>query len=321
MNARGVDMNILITGGAGFIGSNLVKEFVDSGHTAILLDVKERPENNDKCSNNAEYYKGDVRDNIKLGRIFQEHKINGVIHLAAVSRVIWGEQDPRTCIDVNINGTRTVLDAIKKSNQKPWIIFGSSREVYGEPVNIPVCEDCTKKPINIYGVTKIAGEYLVRDYSNELGLGCTILRFSNVYGDEKDILDRVIPKFIIAALKGEELEIHGGDQVFDFTHIKDTISGITKAANMLENNGVSPVTDDLHILTGYGTTLQDIVKIISRNVPEKPKVSYKSARNYDVERFVGDPGKAKKLIDFQAMILPEEGIASTIDRFMEVFNL
>lgn len=314
-------MNILITGGAGFIGSNLTKELIKNGNHMVIFDKKKKSNDLKLFTKDIEYIQGDIRDKRKIDDLFKCWDIDGIIHLAAVSRVIWGEQDPKTCIDININGTKTIFGSIKKSGQKPWFILGSSREVYGEPVELPVSEDCSKKPINIYGITKNTAENMVRDYSLKLGLKNSILRFSNVYGNDKDILDRVIPKFILSALKKEKLEIHGGNQLFDFTHVQDTVAGIINTIELLNKNGDSLLAEDFHILTGRGTSLQEVVKIISEHVNNDLEIIYGKARNYDVDRFIGNPAKAKNFLNFKANILPEKGIPATIDSYREVFDL
>lgn len=120
---------ILITGGAGFIGSNLTESFVNQGENVIVLDLEEKPEKLSDIFDNIEYIRGDVRNRKIVQNILHDNNIEGIIHLAAVSRVIWGEHDPERCIDVNINGTRTLADIARKSQCHPWMIFGSSREV------------------------------------------------------------------------------------------------------------------------------------------------------------------------------------------------
>ena len=315
-------MTVLITGGAGFIGSNLSIKLVELNYDVIVLDIKDNPINLEPIIKEINYVKIDVRDTNKLRELIDSYNVEGIIHLAAVSRVIWGEQNPERCIDVNVNGTRSVLHAIVKSKTKPWLIFGSSREVYGEPAKLPVREDFPKIPINVYGYTKVLGERLVEHYVNKYGINAITLRFSNVYGNEKDILDRVIPRFILAALRDEPIEIHGGQQVFDFTHIEDTIEGILRAMKFLEDlDSNSSFYDHFHILPGRPSTLQKIVDIISSYLKKDLEVIYTKPRKYDVVRFYGDPSKAYEILGFKAKIFVEEGIPKTIDRFRKVFGL
>ncbi len=317
-------MQILITGGAGFIGSNLAERLINNRDKVTILDIVSVPDNLSLIKDQCTYICGDVRNTKLLENLFLNNNFDGIIHFAAVSRVIWGEEEPQKCKDINITGTRLLLEKIKLNKKRPWFILGSSREVYGEPNKLPVTEDFPKEPINLYGKTKLTGEELVRKYANEQGLKAAILRFSNVYGNEKDIMDRVIPRFVIAALSGKNIEIHGGEQLFDFTHIEDTLNGIIKTIEYLSNhheiNSGSHV-EDFHILTGKGTTLQEVVKIISLHLKNKPNVIYTDPRDYDVNKFYGDTSKARKILDFNAEILIQEGIPLTIKQFKEILKV
>jgi len=309
--------NILITGGAGFIGSNLAESLLKTGKYKIyILDIKENAKNLENIAKQTVYIQGDIRDKELLNRLFKNIEFHGVIHLAAVSRVIWGEKNPELCISTNVIGTENLLQSLTLS--KSWLIFGSSREVYGEPQILPVKEDAPKIPINLYGKTKLKGEKLVEQYSRKYKISSIILRFSNVYGNEKDIMDRVIPKFILNGIKGLPLEIQGGNQVLDFTYIDDTVEGIMKAIAYLERNRY--VFDDFHILTGKPTKITDLPLLISRHIGRKVKVTYTDPRKYDVEKFYGDPEKAKHILKFEARIDISEGIKLTTKRFKEVLE-
>lgn len=315
-------MALLITGGAGFIGSNLAIKLLGSGYDIVIVDRKESPRNLSEILNSIKYLRYNIQDTKAIQQIIDSYKIQGVIHLAAVSRVIWGELNPEMCINVNINGTRSVLQAILRSKYKPWLIFGSSREVYGEPKALPVKEDFSKIPINIYGYTKLLGERLVEHYVSKHKINAITLRFSNVYGNEKDIPDRVIPRFIFAALRNKNIEIHGGQQIFDFTHISDTVEGIIRAIKFLERIKTnSGFYDHFHILSGRPSTLQKIVDIIAGYLKKKLKITYTAPREYDVVRFYGDPSKAYEILRFKAKIFVKKGIPMTIDRFRKVYNL
>ena len=312
---------ILITGGAGFIGSNLAEKLINTSEFEVyILDIKENPINLNAFRGAIKYIQGDVRDREFIYKILTKHRFEGIIHLAAISRVIWCEEDPELCISTNIYGTQNILDGISRLNKKPWIIFGSSREVYGEQQILPVKENARKVPINIYGQAKVKGEEMVCEYSSKFEFSSLIFRFSNVYGNERDILDRLIPKFILRALQGNTLEINGGAQIFDFTHIEDTVKALELGMDYLENQNGEILCEDFHILTGSPTRIIDIPKIISEHLGREITTVITKPRDYDVVKFYGDPAKARDIVNFKAEISLSEGIKLTIDRFKEVFT-
>jgi len=308
---------ILVTGGAGFIGSNFIERAINKGIKIYCLDCREDLQNIRMFNRSIIYIPMDVGDKTSLYHFLKKYQFDGVIHLAAVSRVIWGEQDPDNCVLTNTIGTRNLIDMMEKTDQKAWLIFGSSREVYGEPSSFPVNEDAPKDPINIYGRTKLDGERMVRDWSHRTGNPSAVLRFSNVYGNEKDILDRVLPRFVLGAIRNQPLEIHGGNQLIDFTHINDTVEGIFRTIDYLNN--WCDLHDDFHLLTGKGTSLQESIKVLSDHTGIDHEVTITKGREYDVDRFIGNPSKAMRKLNFRAEIRLDVGIPMMCDRFKEVF--
>lgn len=304
---------VLVTGGEGFIGSNLAVRMTENGIEPVVYDCQPNAVSHNDDLRNIEVIRGDVRNFGKLKNIVQS--VDGIVHLAAVSRVIWGYQNPKRCTDVNVGGTANVLEAGRLAKRRPWVIYGSSREVYGEPTKLPVSENAPIRPMNIYGVSKAFGETLCQMYHRRFRLNVGILRFSNVYGNASDQLDRVIPRFILNALNGREITIQGGNQCFDFTHIDDVVVGIEAMISRLQEATESEMSlyEYYHLVTGAPTTLQQLVRIIEVRIGEELKVRYGPARSYDVERFYGDPTKASIELGFEARIGMEEGIGMTID--------
>jgi len=308
-------MNILITGGKGFIGSTLCAVLDNKGYNVSVIDNRKK-ENYIELPSDVEEYKIDIRDYSKVKEAITNSDF--IVHLAAISRVIWGEQFPQRCVDVNIKGTVNILEAIKKLKEKPKLIIGSSREVYGETNGEPVTEEHQLNPTNIYAISKAATERLTKQYSILYNLQAVALRFSNVYGNLNDIYDRVTPKFIIKALLEEPICINGGKQIFDFTHIDDTIDGITKTIDYFQeipNN--KPFYDVFHITTGTPSTLYDLVNNIETSVKKKIKIEHCKRRDYDVEKFVGDTKKAEKILKFKSKIDFKTGIKNTIKIYSE----
>ena len=277
-------LNLLITGVSGFIGRSLVEEIVNRNLPWSIygIDIKK------PCFNDSKYLKNiifdilDIRDPKAVGEYFADKKFDGVIHLAAISRVVDAEKDRENCIKTNLYGTKYLLDNVAKTPDT-WVVFGSSREVYGEQTVFPVKESSEKKPINIYGECKLKSELLVKEMIKRYA----ILRFSNVYGNSYDIDGRVIPAFVNWALQNETLSIEGGNQIIDFTFIDDTVRSIIKTVGLLQTEGL--VTEEIHISPGAENKIMEIVSYLEEMLGKKLNVKVKAKRDYDVMRFVGDP--------------------------------
>ena len=311
-------MKILITGGIGFIGSSLAIELCKYGYRIVLFDIRDNNKGEKIYEKhiNISFIKGDINDSQKLTKIFKENTIDGIIHLAAISRVIDAEENPEQCIKTNIIGFETIIKSIQDiKHKKPWLIFGSSREVYGEPEFFPVNENFEKKYVNIYGKSKVKGEKITSNYALENNVSTLILRFSNVYGNKYDLLDRVVPKFITSIANENKITIEGGKQIIDFTHIDDTVHAIVQSIDYIKRN--ERVIDDFHILPGVGWSLQDLIKIIENKLNKKAKLKISSKRTYDVEKFIGDSSKMKAKLKTRNFLSLKEGIEKSIPKYLE----
>jgi len=306
-------MKVLITGGNGFIGSHLADKLIELGHEVTLFDLG-FTKNTEHI--NCEKVVGDLRNFEDVLKVVKNK--DAIFHFGAVSRVVWGQQDPYKCFQVNVGGTLNVLEAITKTGNKATVFMGSSREVYGDPKTVPVTESFPKGPKSFYGVSKLTGEGLFLSYHRYSGVKSIILRFSNVYGSERDQLDRVTPKFILEALNNQPLVLHGGKQTFDFTFIDDTIDGILKAFKKSDEI----VGEDFHFVTGKGTSVEDLAKKVIKFCKSDSKIVVNPENNFDVELFIGDYEKASKTLGYKPKITFDEGIKKTIDlyRKLELFK-
>ncbi len=306
----------------GFIGITLAKELDKLNYNIILFDIRDNNKGNKPYLKyrNINFIQGDTNNTELLTKIFNENSIDGIIHLAALSRVVIAQNDPDECIRTNIDGTKSLLQALDNSSNKnkPWLIFGSSREVYGEPKELPVKECFEKKFVNIYGDSKIQGENLFTIFAKENGNNCLILRFANVYGNQYDLFDRVIPRFIKAIASNQELTIEGGGQVIDFTHIDDTIDTIVKAIDYLENH--DNIIDDFHILPGIGWSLYQVIEYIENILDKKAIIKTNKKRNYDVEKFIGDATKINTVLKSRGFLLLEDGLKLAIPKYLEAMR-
>lgn len=300
------DKKILVTGALGFIGRTLLETLAEqeTGIELYGIDIKKFPENGEKLKS-VHFENIDIRNEDKIKSYIRRNHFDGIVHLAAVSRVAVAEEDKKKCIDTNYKGTKYISEAVSE-NPDSWMIFGSSREVYGEQENFPVSEDAELLPLNIYGFYKLEGERVVRKNVKKH----FILRFSNVYGNEYDIPERVIPKFVSEALRGGELVLEGGEQIIDFTHINDTVSAIIKCIKMLSNNEIAQET--MHILPGIGRNITDIIDILRSNGLNF-SVRRNAPRSYDVQKFIGDSKKCREFLKDLSFTDLESGIRKLIE--------
>lgn len=286
-------MKILVTGSEGLVGRTLCPLLKARGHEAVYFDL---------------VHGQDVTDYRDLTDMVVGNRVDGIIHLAAVSRVVWGQQDPGKCASVNIDGTLNVLRAAEH-RRNTWVLFTSSREVYGfrSVSEIPVVESDARRPHNVYALTKALGEELV-------GLGRVpggIVRLSNVYGDTADHADRVTPAFARAAAFGTSPRLRGGYKTFDFVHVKDAALGLALAAEKLWGKGSLPT---IHLATGVGTSLEKLARLAvdlgAAPIKEDPLVL-----DYEVSGFVGDPTRAGEVLGWKAEIRLEDGFKRLVEDF------
>ena len=303
---------VLITGGNGFIGSHLAELLLDQGDDVTLFDTHF---NSNTAHLSCTKIRGDVRhySRIKQAVVGQD----AVFHFAAVSRVAWGQLDPYTCWRTNQLGTLNVLEACRKAKTSPVLFYASSREVYGEPKYFPVDEAHPKAPLSIYGMTKLCAERACRSYADpslSRPIKSVIFRFSNVYGSERDLPERVIPKFMRKALRGEDITLYGGEQVLDFTFIDDTIQGILRAYAASMNGGGHLLGQEFHFVTGRGVSVSDLAGMIIALTGSSAQIVLGPANNFDVRKFVGSPAKSHKLLGYKPKVTLEEGLKRLRDR-------
>ncbi|MEP7121180.1 MAG: NAD(P)-dependent oxidoreductase [Byssovorax sp.] len=290
---------ILITGSAGLVGRALRSALAARHDDVVGLDLQ---------ANEAE--RGDVRDSPRVDAAVRG--CVGIIHLAAVSRVIWGERDPEGCWSTNVDGLRNLLSAAEQAPRPPWVIFASSREVYGQADAFPVTEAAPLRPVNIYGRSKERGEALLSE-ARTRGLRAAVIRLSNVYGRTRDHADRVVPAFARAAALGEPLRVEGADHTFDFTHLDDTVRGIVSLVDLLRAGRDAP--GPIHLLTGQPTTLGELASLAVALAGSRASITQAAPRTFDVERFHGDPRRAQEVLSWAPRVPLREGLGRLIQEF------
>lgn len=295
---------ILVTGSSGLIGGALVPALAARGVGVARLDLR--------ASGAAQ---GDVRDRERVRAAIAE--VDGVVHLAAVSRVVWGERDPELCRSTNVGGLRNVLELAAASPRRPWVIFASSREVYGQCEHLPATEDSPARPVNVYGRSKVEGEQLVVAARRDGARACTI-RLSNVFGSTADHPDRVVPAFARAATLGHELRVDGADQTFDFTHVDDVTRGIVALTERLAT--VDEVPPPIHFVSGTPVTLGELAVAAIRIAGNGSSIRLAPPRNFDVARFFGSPARAEAILGWRPRVGLEAGLTRLIHAFRRALD-
>lgn len=309
----------LITGGAGFVGSHLVKRIKPS----ILFDwrkpgylFKSSGRSMELIYEDCEFVRGDVRKPEDLEKCLKLGEIDTVIHLAAIPGVKRCNENPELAKEVNINGTKNVLEFIRK-NDIPRVIFASAAAVYGEIRERPITEEHPINPLNLYAETKVEGEKLCKKYSEEYGLGFTIMRMSNLYGPGFQVKPNlsVVPRFVLRALLNQPLIIYGdGEQTRDFVYVEDIAWAYELALDTREaENQV------FNVGSGRMTSINELAEVIRKTMRELyhrevqiERVEPPSWRREARGKFDYSIEKARKLLNYEPRYLLTEGIESML---------
>lgn len=270
-------MKILITGGAGYIGTRLAQRLA-AEHEVVVLDNLRRGTR--EAAKGLQLVEGDVRDAVLLRDLMRGAAL--VFHLAAESAVMSAAADPQYCFETNVAGTFQVLRAAQSAGVKR-VVFSSSREVYGEPVSLPVPESAALAPCNIYGASKAAAEMFCRSFRNE-GLEVPIVRLSNVYGPGDQ--GRVVPLFVKKAVRGLPLKLFGTRQVMDFVWIETVLDALVRLGCG------SYVAGPLNVGSGTGTTILELARRVIDAAGSASAVEVLDRRDGEVMRFVADTATA-----------------------------
>ncbi len=290
-------MKLLVTGSSGLVGQELVRQLRGQGNELTLFDLV--PQDGDAAR--------DIRDTAALRAAMRG--CDGVLHLAAVSRVAWGEEDPATCLEINVAATRSLVDILLEE-RGPWLLFVSSREVYGDPASAYVSETDPIAPFNTYGRSKAEGEAIVNAAADS-GLRTAIVRLSNVYGGLNDHPDRAVPALVWRAIRGEEIELTGGDNYFDFVHMRDAADGIVKASALLATG--EQRVETVHLSTGVATSLSALAQMAVDVCQSASQIRLVPRREFDVSGFCGNPALAEQVLDWRAQTALRDGMAELRD--------
>jgi UDP-glucose 4-epimerase len=334
---------ILVTGGCGFLGTNLVKYLSGKGYKVRILDNLSAPSRKSFCQESAvnsplspqtvdsglstvDLVVGDIRDDRTVKKATEG--VDAVVHLAAHTSVVESLEKPREAWDINVNGTLNLLETCRL-NRADRFVFASSNAVVGEQ-EPPIDERKIPRPLSPYGASKLAGEALCSTYYHSFGLRTISLRFSNLYGPHSEHKPSVIAKYMDWARKGEPLVIYGdGNQTRDFVHVDDVCQAIhlaltadsrpatadtqaTQRTQQTQQTLSTPETplwgEVFQIASGVETSINQLVELIQSMVDGQLSVVRKPKRKGEIERNYSDIAKARRLLGFEPKIELREGL-------------
>jgi UDP-glucose 4-epimerase len=308
-------LKILITGGAGFIGSHITDALISAKHTVTVLDnlSSGRREN---LSPNVQFVQGDIRDRSLIDRLFQEHKFEIINHHAAQMDVRKSVEDPVFDAETNIIGSINLLEASVKYSVARFIFASTGGAIYGEQEYYPADENHPTNPESPYGAAKRSIELYLHYYKKVHGLQHTIFRYANVYGPRQDPQGEagVVSIFANALLQDKQCTIFGtGSQTRDYVFVGDLVRAHLSA---LENKMGS---ETFNISTGIETSVNDLFAMLSEILTEKEaKAIYAHARKGELERSVCSYQKAEKMLGWKPEIKLRDGLKKTVEYFQAI---
>ncbi|MBU1178596.1 GDP-mannose 4,6-dehydratase [Patescibacteria group bacterium] len=316
-------MNVLVTGGAGFVGSHTIRKLLERGDKVVCIDdfngfnnpkIKE-DRIRDFPVDDFKLFRADITDFQMLQNIFEYNDIEAIIHLAARAGVRNSIEDPRLYSEVNVAGTIHLLELAKKHAINHFV-FASSSSVYGGNKKVPFSEeDAVDYPISPYATTKRAGELSCHTYHHLFGMNIACLRFFTVYGPWGR-MDMAPYKFTDLIAKGQSIEMYGdGTSERDYTYIDDVVSGVLAALELVQKN--EPVFEIFNLGNSQTVPLKKFISLISKNLGQEAKIIKKPMQPGDMKITYADITKAKKLLGYDPQTSIEEGLQNLVKWYQQ----
>jgi len=302
--------DVLVTGGAGFIGSHLVTRLVETGRRVRVLDdfSSGKLENLAHLEGRFECIRGDVRNFSTCERACTG--VEFVLHEAAIGSVPKSIDDPRPSHDVNINGTYNILLAAAQAGVRRVIYAGSS-SVYGDAEVSPKHEELPANPLSPYALQKLTGEAYARVFSRCFGLETITLRYFNVFGARQDPHSQyaaAIPAFVTSILRGDAPVVYGdGEQTRDFTHVDNVVDGNVKAMAVTRTGG-----EAVNLACGGSVSINKVIQTINEALGTSVAARYEPPRAGDVRHSCADVDRARTLLGFEPVVSFDEGLMRAI---------
>ncbi len=317
--------NILVTGGAGFIGSHLVDKLLSENDWSITVidDLNDFYSPDIKRSNIAGHLKhsnyrlveADIRDDVKLAEIFQETDFSVIVHLAARAGVRPSLTEPKLYTETNINGTVNLLELAREHGIKQFV-FGSSSSVYGVNEKVPFAEDDPIfQPISPYAATKAAGELICHTYSHLYDIRTVCLRFFTVYG-ARQRPDLAIHKFSKLITDSKPIQVFGdGSSRRDYTYIDDIIQGVRSAIDYDKS-----IHETFNLGESQTVTLTELIELIEESLGQKAVIDRQPWQPGDVPATYADISKSRKLLGYDPKTKIQDGIPKFVEWFRSTMN-
>jgi nucleoside-diphosphate-sugar epimerase len=304
-------MRYLVTGGAGFIGSNTVDELVRRGHGVVVLDdlSSGKEENLSEVRSKITFVKGSITDIEAVQKAM--HQAEYVIHLAARTSVPRSVKDPLETNRINVDGTLNVLVAAR-DNKVKRVVFAASSSAYGETPTLPKTEEMQPQPISPYGVTKYVGELYARVFGRCYGLENVCVRYFNIFGPRQDPdspYSGVLSRFATAFLEEQQPVVYGdGEQTRDFTYVDNAVQ-----ANLLACEAPGASDGVFNVGTGGRVSLNQTLEQLRRISGKNLKAKYEQPRDGDIRDSQADITKAREILGYEPSVMFEEGLERTFE--------
>lgn len=300
---------ILVTGGAGFIGSHLVNALLNNGYEVRVVDDLSTGKMENLSGLDVDLYKGDIRDKDLMNKALEG--VEYVFHEAAFVSVPGSMADPIGCFSINQIGTETVLESARKAGVKR-VVLASSAAVYGDSLAMPLKEDTELFPLSPYAVSKRVTEIYAELYTRSFGLEVTALRYFNVYGPRQrpdSMYAAAVPIFARKLVDGDAVTIYGdGGQTRDLVHVSDIVR-----ANILASEHPNAAGKIFNVCGGKEVSINDLVDQMITFFPEHRSVIHAEERPGDIYRSVGDPTRIKQELGYEAKMSLKDGLKSVVD--------
>lgn len=314
-------MKILVTGGAGFIGSALAKRLAQDGHEVVVIDnfnnyydVSLKRARHDFFLQGIEVIEGSITDELFLRNIFTAHTFDVVCHLAAQAGVRYSTENPGIYVETNVRGTQLILEIMREFGVKR-MVYASTSSVYGNETAVPFSEEhSAHKPVSIYAATKRAGELLAHTYASLYGMEITCLRFFTVYGPWSRP-DMAMLKFADLMTAGKPIDIYNnGELRRDWTHIDDIVEGFVKAVEKPLGYEI------LNLGNGSPVALMAFVELLEKEFDITAQKNMLPMQEGDVFETYADTKKAKELLGFESRIALEDGVKTFVDWYKDFYK-